>query len=75
MEQFKLSHIESIHEQIKYPCDLCEYQAPLQGSLNTHIKSVHEKVKYPCNICEYEATGKGDVKRHIQSVHNNQVSL
>ena len=46
------THIKSVHEQIKYPCNLCEYKATVRGSLKRHVESVHEKVKYPCNLCE-----------------------
>ena len=62
-------HIESVHEKVKYPCNLCEYKATTTGSLKSHIESVHEKVKYPCHLCEYKATKHSDVKKHIESVH------
>ena len=38
-------HIDSVHLGIKYPCDLCEYQATEMGSLNVHIKTVHKMEK------------------------------
>ena len=63
------SHIESIHEKVKYPCGQCEYKATGKGHLKTHILAVHEKIKYPCQQCEYKATSKGSLKTHIESVH------
>ena len=45
-------HIDSVYEQIKYPCNQCEYKATEKGHLQTHIESVNERVKYHCN--EYE---------------------
>ena len=49
-------HIQSVHEKIKYSCNLCGHQFTQQGNLKTHIQSVHEKIKYSCNLCEYQAT-------------------
>ena len=37
-------HIELVHENIKYPCNHCEYKATEKGNLKTHIESVNEKV-------------------------------
>ena len=54
---------------LKYPCNLCEYQAKQQGHLKTHIQSVHKKIKYSCNLCGHQFTQQGNLMRHIQSVH------
>ena len=63
------THIESVHEKIKYSCNQCDYQATQKGNLKTHIETVHEKVKYPCNQCGHQFSQQGYLKRHIQSVH------
>ena len=40
-------HIKSVHEQKKYPCSLCDYQATQQGHLTIHknqfmkVSSIH----------------------------------
>ena len=39
------THIQSVHEKIKYPCNQCGYQATQKGSLKRHIQSVHEKIE------------------------------
>ena len=36
--------MQSIHDQIKYPCDSCDYQATIQRNLRRHKKSVHMKI-------------------------------
>ena len=36
--------IDSIHLGIKYPCDLCEYQATERGSMKVHINRVHRGI-------------------------------
>ena len=39
-----LTHIKSIHEGIKYPCDQCDFKATHKGTLKSHMKSIHEGV-------------------------------
>ena len=36
-------HIKLVHENIKYPCNRCEYKATEKGNPKTHIESVNEK--------------------------------
>ena len=50
----------SVHENIKYLCNQCEYKATRKGHLKTHEMSVHENIKYPCNQCEYKANMFGN---------------
>ena len=64
--------IQSVHEKIKYSCNLCGRKFSQKGNLNTHIQSVHEKIKYSCNQCDYQATHKGSPKIHIQSIHEKK---
>ena len=66
-----LEHHKAKHQNIKYPCDQCSYQATTQGSLKQHIRAKHEGIKYPCPECDYQATEKGSLKKHIQSKHEN----
>ena len=37
---------KSVHEGVKYACNLCDYQAKIQTNLTVHIQSIHEGVKY-----------------------------
>ena len=69
------THIQSVHEMIKYSCDQCEYQFTRQSNLKRHILSVHEKVRYPCDQCEHQATTQGSLKRHIQCVHQEYIPV
>ena len=41
----------SVHENVKYPCNQCEYKATHRGNLKIHKMSVHENIKYLCNLC------------------------
>ena len=64
-----LTHIKSIHEGVKFPCEQCDYKATWKVNLLTHIKSIHEGVKFPCEQCDYKATQKRNLLRHIKSTH------
>ena len=66
-----LTHIRSIHENIKFPCQHCDYKATQAGSLKSHIQSIHENIKFPCQQCDYKATKASNLKTHVQSIHEN----
>ena len=34
-----------VNENVKYPCNQCEYKATTKGNLKTHTLSVHMNVK------------------------------
>ena len=63
------SHSRSVHEKVKYPCNLCQHSATAKRDVRRHIESVREKVKYPCNQCEYQASLQSSLRTHIESVH------
>ena len=63
------THVRSVKNGVRYPCDQCDYKATLVISLKRHIESEHDGIKYPCNQCEYKATQKPDLKRHIKFQH------
>jgi len=64
-----ISHIQSIHEGVKYTCGQCDQQFTQQGNLTVHIKSKHEGVKYACNQCDYQATQRSSLLTHIRAKH------
>ena len=39
------SHINAIHQNIKYPCNYCDHQAPQKSALTVHIKRNHRESK------------------------------
>ena len=61
--------IRSIHQGLRYPCTICDYQATQQGDLTKHKRSIHQGLKYPCTVCEYQATQQGDLIKHKKSSH------
>ena len=41
-------HVESKHEEVRYPCPQCVYVGNKSSSLKKHVKNKHEEVRYPC---------------------------
>ena len=64
-----LTHVQSKHEGVRFPCDQCDYKAVQKPSLVRHIKTVHEGVKFPCEECDYKAAQKFTLMRHKKSKH------
>ena len=62
-------HNQFVHEEIKYPCDACDYLAILKGHKRRHKQSVHEGKKY---LCDYLATEKGRLRTHKHFVHKGK---
>ena len=40
-----IAHTKKMHEELKFPCNQCEYKAPRLGHLKDHIISEHVKLK------------------------------
>ena len=59
----------SVHEGIKYQCDLCVSKFTEKGYVRTHKMSVHVCVKYQCDQCESKFTDKGYLRIHRMSEH------
>ena len=55
-------------EDIRYPCDQCEYASPNMDGLRRHKKSIHEGMRYPCDQCEYDAPNTNFLRRHKQFI-------
>ena len=59
----------AMNDDIKYPCNQCNFQATLLGNLQSHIQYKHDGVKYPCNECNHQSTTKSSLKVHIRAMH------
>ena len=60
-------HISSIHDQVKYECNKCEYKATQRSHLTQHVRSIHDQFKYDCKNCEYKATFVGSLRTHMKA--------
>ena len=45
-------HVKVKHEEERYDCDECEYQANQPGILSIHKKTRHDGFKYIYNQCD-----------------------
>ena len=59
-------HKESIHEGIRYSCDLCGSAFTKPSALTRHRKLKHEGIIYQCDQCEYKGAS---LYRHIRTTH------
>ena len=66
------NHIQSIHREVTYPCDECNYTTTEKGYLRNHIKSTHSKAQYPCDKCDYTSKHQDNLKTHKKSEHQGK---
>ena len=61
--------MKSFHEQKRYSCSLCNYQAGRLFSLGQHKKSVHQGVKVLCQICGKSVSSQANLYTHVKTQH------
>ena len=62
-------HTEKVHENIRWPCDSCDYVGGYKADLNRHKKTVHEGFILQCPNCEYSTSKKYSLKEHLSKQH------
>ena len=65
-------HVESKHEEVRFPCSQCVYIATQASDLERHVESKHEGVRYPCPKCEFIATRASYLKKHVGKNHEGE---
>ena len=72
----KESHIESIHNNIKFECDLCNELLSNQILLSTikkeFMKTLHGQKTHFCVHCNNSYTENNSLKRHIKTAHGKE---
>ena len=68
---FDTTYHQSVHEKMKYNCDLCGFKLATTTSLTKHKESVHEGITYECNQCSSHFTNKGSKDRLINLFPDN----
>ena len=69
------THMQSIHDQIKYPCTECGYQATQKCHLKRHMNSVHlRKYSFNCDFCINRFNDRTTRDVHVKSMHLTQYS-
>ena len=60
-------HEWSQHSDIMYPCDQCDYKAPLPTGLKDHKELKHGKDKHFCDQCDYKTPLYKYLRTHKKS--------
>ena len=66
-----LKHVGSIHENIEFPCDKCNYKATWRGSLLKHMRSNHSGFMFLCDQCDFKTIWRKSLMSHVESKHHN----
>ena len=77
-KEFKHSHIQkhikNIHEERKFPCELCSYKAQTSFNLKLHISKSHLGVKeLPKSQCQYYEVATTHLPYHLKRYHPDHV--
>ena len=65
-------HIQSRHEDRKFPCEYCNHRSISKKNLSIHRKLKHENVKsYKCKDCDYVCSRSDYLWRHTKSIHQD----
>ena len=68
-------HVDREHKGIRYPCNLCNYQAGSKPNLIDHKASKHKiNPKFRCKLCDFCTNHVNTKKKHI-SQHNGDQDI
>lgn len=64
-------HIDATHNEIRFPCDLCDKSYSFKSALYKHRQVFHiEGRTKKCPHCEFKAGSKHEIKLHFNNHHN-----
>ena len=63
-------HQVYVHDEEKYPWDLCEFPTSYKSRLNSHNKTAGGLI-YSCDQCDFESIKSSALLKHKESVHND----
>ena len=65
------THIQHVHNNVNYPCEICGKFYQSSESLKNHVMKIHDKsVVFECDQCDYKASCSGTLKFHITAKHD-----
>ena len=68
------SHINIVHNNIKYPCEICGKLFANNLSLSAHVTNIHERNQiFYCEQCDYKAVTKFGLQNHILTKHDKVI--
>ena len=60
-------HISSVHEGIKYDCEVCQKRYTSKNNLKYHMEVAHENADlYKCEFCEKNFITKEGFRHHLK---------
>ena len=62
-----LSHIKSVHEAVRFPCDHCSYEGTTASNLRSHIIAKHETEPLRCKDCDFTTRWRQALYTHKKS--------
>merc|ERR1712141_816932 len=68
-------HVNSLHNGIKYKCQLCDMPFMQLRTLNKRVKlihGIHEGLKFKCEACNDSFKSKSHLLRHVKIIHEKQ---
>ena len=66
------AHVGRIHQNVTYPCDICNKELKSWFSVREHKDVVHEgKTNNQCKVCGKRYGRERHLRRHIQTMHTN----
>ena len=69
-------HIRSVHEKIKFPCDICGKLFMSKSHIARHVASVHENHKnVKCHLCNHLCNRYDFLKLHVAKLHGLNIPI
>lgn len=68
-------HRRSIHEKVRYPCDMCGKQWTRRDARDRHVKSClgrQPKARHLCSDCNMHFSSAFGLRRHASAVHDGK---
>ena len=64
-------HTKIIHDEIRHPCDQCDFKAETKFKLTHHKRIIHDKNLFKCSYlgCKYEAKMMASLVKHEETKH------
>ena len=67
-----MRHNRSVHEDLKYQCNDCDYQATIKSNLKNHIDAMHSNNILTCYQCDFKTKWRGAFNSHIKKHRSYQ---
>ena len=60
-------HIQTVHQQTKFTCNMCPFFFKTSSTLHDHRKAQHKPAYFPCDHCGFKAGSFADLDKHIET--------